>query len=182
MPQGLGRIVTSLGTLDPPYSSMQYSVAGSLKIVEGGTPPEMLSQTDGVVRYKRYEQYGAAIANLTGAKSKSIYAETYSSLLASSIESAEHLGTTMGNVSLEEPWDTTGLEGKKEIGFVNQLKQVAKVIRSRSVLQHDRDVFVVELGGFDSHFVITDNTFENWKALDTGMKHFVNEVRWRMGP
>ena len=54
---------------------------------------------------------------------------------------------------------------------------MAKVIKARRSLKGERDVFVVSLGRFDSHNVVTDNIFLPLLQLNAGLTSFVEEMR-----
>ena len=165
----LGRITAALESQDEPYKTAQYSLAGSLKIVEGGKAPQMLDKVEGAIRYQRYGQMVDTISNLTGVKAKSVYAETYSEKLKSSVISSHILGETMGNVSLSETFAAEEL--------AQQLSQVAKVIKSRHVLGGQRDVFVVKMGGFDTHNIFTDTVWDKMPRIDDAIDKFAKEMK-----
>ena len=167
----LGRTTTVLESQAVPYKTKQYSLAGSLKIVEGGaSSPEMLHKTEGTVTYKRYSSMVGKISNLTGVKAKSIYAETYSDRLETAMLNAYVLDVTMGNVSLSQDWN----DGED---LSRQLMQVSKVIKSRHVLGGQRDVFVVKMTGFDTHNLVTGAAWERMPWIDDAMAKFSAEMK-----
>ena len=59
----LGRLLAAMeATLTPRVNAVAYSVTGSRKALEGGPPPEMLHDKEGVVRYKRHSQMMAQLS------------------------------------------------------------------------------------------------------------------------
>ena len=43
--------------------------------------------------------------------------------------------------------------------------------------QAERDVFFVELGGWDTHSNVLEVTSRNWEAVDAGLQDFVTELK-----
>jgi hypothetical protein len=130
----------------------------------------MLSPTEGVMRYKRYESMAGPILNMTGSRARSVYAETYAVRMGDAIQSAEVLGETMGNQTLSQAWSM-------DEALSRQLAQVSKVIKSRHALSAERDVFVVKMTGFDSHGIVTDSLFERMAWIDDAMDKFAAEMK-----
>ena len=56
------------------------------------------------------------------------------------------------------------------------LKQVATVIKARSVLGSERDVFFLRMGGFDTHKDIHTTVSSKFGQIDTDLKAFEDEM------
>merc|ERR1712113_39438 len=103
-----------------------------------------------------------------GQESESIFSETYSSILQSSLAETASLGKLMDNVKLE----TTFGEEKLH----NQFQQVAKLISLRSDLKTERDVFVTEVGGFDTHNDVGETLESKLDMINSAIGQFVTEM------
>ena len=55
--------------------------------------------------------------------------------------------------------------------------QVAKVITVRSMLQNERDVFAVNIGGFDTHSDVHEVLQEKFGEMEQALKSFVAEMK-----
>jgi uncharacterized protein (DUF1501 family) len=142
-----------------------YSLIGSVKILEGGNP-DFIS-TGGVIQFDQYDELIDDISNITALVSDSPHAETYLSLLSSSLNQTAVVGDLLDAVTLSETFPTSY--------FGRQIEQVAKFIHLRSQLETERDIFVVRNGGFDTH-----DTFDltpRFGDIDGGLNAFVNEMK-----
>ena len=54
---------------------------------------------------------------------------------------------------------------------------MAKVITVRSMLQNERDVFAVNLGGFDTHSDVHEVLQEKFGEMDQALNSFVAEMK-----
>ena len=54
---------------------------------------------------------------------------------------------------------------------------MAKVITVRSMLQNERDVFAVNIGGFDTHSDVHEVLQEKFGEMDQALKSFVAEMK-----
>ena len=79
---------------------------------------------------------------------RSVFGETWAQQLQDALSTSSTLSTATSGVSLTAtfPTDTLG----------QQFEQVARVIAARSNLQEERQVFLVPLGGFDTHSSLKD--------------------------
>eukprot|EP00947_MAST-08B_sp_MAST-8B-sp1_P001415 g1415.t1 len=57
-----------------------------------------------------------------------------------------------------------------------QFKQVTKVIKARAALQEERQVFFVQLGGFDTHNNLADTVETKMGEIDAAIKSFEEEM------
>ena len=97
-----GRITESLGRGEYtwPFKTAQYSIAGVQKIVEGAVPAKMVSNRVGVERFGQYEQLSDDIDKMAGKHAHSLFAETYSSQLQSTLADTEVLGALFDDTVL----------------------------------------------------------------------------------
>jgi cullin-associated NEDD8-dissociated protein 1 len=202
----LGRMVdalvsTNTTALDAPapYKSAAYSISGSTDALRGDAcsvftlskdqgavefyqPQRSLAAAQGGVRdeYRRYELGGAsldALLELTANESGSVFAETSNTLLRSSLISSEHLGAALANITGLLTQDWVALFASNDGVLLRQLYQVARLVSARGVLQAERDVFFVDVGGFDHHGVNSRDFADMLAKVDTSLRVFVGEMR-----
>ena len=175
----LGRIVGALTSQTNPYKTKSYSITGSMKIVEGPNPAEIISAKSGAVRLQAFDsqangRLGAPLLNMSSIESSTIFSETWSGLLESSLENTESLGADLDAATVTETFD-------EESNLCNMLKQVAKIISlsqgADSPLDSERDVFVVNLGGFDTHSDLIEDFSANMADLNGCVESFVKEIK-----
>ena len=141
-----------------------------------------MSASSGVIRWSGYTadtRLQAAVKGLTGHRSSSIFAETYSRLVESSLNTSETLGGVLAAVTLDTPFVkkvVAGAGGSDRL--TDQFKQAAKVIKSRTVLgKVERDVFYVSMGGFDTHTDALNKVDELFQYTDHALSEFEKEMR-----
>jgi len=170
----LGRIVDVLkrgSEWVAPYRARSYSLEGMVKMLEGETAPVVLDKS-GVVSFAQYAELGEAIGNITlggGRSYKSILGETWAQQLDDSLSTSQSLGAATSGVSLAASFPTD------ELG--QQFEQVARVVAARSNLQEERQVFYVELGGFDSHSSLKDQVDGKFQAINSALSAFETEMK-----
>merc|ERR1711916_20193 len=119
---------------------------------------------------KRFEQYGALkdyLANLTKWKSSSRFGENWASILENSLNQTESIGALLEATTLATSFGTDRVS--------SQLKQVSRLIKLRTQLETERDVFVINRGGYDTH-----NTFDlspMFQDTNAGITSFVAEMK-----
>lgn len=137
----LGRMMDALRAgRETQYLTRVYSVGGSAKILEGGERPRFV-KPGASLTFRRREALASQLSNLTRLESASVFAETISALLDESVADSIALDAALSAST------THAFSGK----LADQLQQVAKVVRARSDLGAERDVFFVSLGAFDTH-------------------------------
>ena len=118
------------------------------------------------------------MTNLSSVRSESLFAETASSLMESTLKTSEEMGAIFGEATvssaIQDAVDAS--EGPAE-KFGQQLLQVAKLIDIRSALGSERDVFYVELGGFDTHSDMAEILNEKLKIVNSILASFVDEMK-----
>jgi cullin-associated NEDD8-dissociated protein 1 len=179
----LGRIVGALSSQNQPYKTMSYSISGSQKIMEGPITPHIISPKGGAVRLLAFDsnsngKLGAPLLNMSRATSSSIFAETWSALLEASIENTESLGAHLEAATVEETFD-------EDRDLCLMLQQVAKLISlsqgSDRAMDTERDAFVVNLGGFDTHSNLLEDFSANMQELNSCVATFVRELKHTPG-
>jgi len=154
----------------PRFNSAAYSLDGMPEILEGWSkPPEVLDGRSGVVRLHQHSALAADFEHLHPNMSASVFGATATSLLADSLRGSESLGAVLEQVSLSVafPDDTLG----------NQLKQVARLIKARTALGTERDVFFVRVPRFDTHSDGVSALEWLFGDVDTALGAFVGEMR-----
>jgi len=140
------------------------------------------------VRLNQYETLARPLRNLTGGKLGSVFGETFASLIESSVASMEVLGQVLESVTLQSPrWTDTNGDGQTTnadtvaphrcTSVCEQFLQVAKVIAARNTLQEERQVFFVELGGFDTHSSALEGVQTKMEQINVAFTAFVDEMK-----
>ena len=164
----LGRIVHALRSRTTgPFSSALYSLMGNVKMVEGSVPPFFIDQSEGIQRFRQYRQFAEALEAMTKRTGRSAFAETYNRVLNHTISQSEQIGALLDSVTLSTTFGTNTVS--------KQLQQVAKIIKMRDATKNEREVFIVNKGGWDTH-----NTFDLdplFGDVDSGLKSFVQEMK-----
>lgn len=162
----LGRAIEALER-QADYKSDLYSLIGKVPILDGFQEPDYIDPWGGVPRFLQFAATRDAIGNITEFESESVFAETYSKLLAESLTKTESLGARLAAVTLNTTFGTDYVS--------RQLMQVAKLIKLRSELKTERAVFVTQNYGYDTHNTFNMSNLFGW--IDTGMNSFVQEMK-----
>ena len=179
----LGRMVGALSSQNQPYKSKSYSITGSMKIMEGPVQPEIISGKGGAVQLQAFDsqdhgRLGAPLLNISSIESSAIFCETWSSILKSSLENTESLGADLDAATV-----TTAFNEDSKLCLM--LRQVAKLISlsqgAGNPLETERDVFVVNLGGFDTHSDLLEDFSANMQDLDGCVESFAREMKLTPG-
>ena len=122
----LGRMVAAVQEFTEPLKYSMYSLTGTRKVLEGSLTLSIVQADVGVVRYQGYSALKDDISAMNKNISGSIFAETYSGILESSLDSTEVLGELLGSTSLKSNTSNTSFATGNHIGA--QLREVAKLI------------------------------------------------------
>jgi len=96
--------------------------------------------------------------------------QKYAQALVDAIESSERIGADLENVKLETVYQTnTALQ--------KQLHQVARLIKARGQRYAERDLFFVEVGGWDMHSDLQDKLASKFTEVDDAIRGFVDELQ-----
>ena len=133
-------------------------------MLDGKIPPVIMNK-NGVARFSSYEEFKSPLHDMTRNVAHSVFAETYNALLEKTLNTTAFLGEILNTVT------PTTTFSKKTL-----LKQVATVIKARSVLGSERDVFFLRMGGFDTHKDIHTTVSSKFGQIDTDLKAFEDEM------
>ena len=147
------------------FITTSFSISGRETWSQGvDTNIVTVSSGGGAVRFKHFDEYQHILGNITAQQHTNIYAEEYNRGLAEFLIISKKLGLLLDNTEL-----VTEASFRGNSKLANQLRQAAKVIMTRKNRTAERDLFYVELGGFDTH---SDN-YEKLQELFTSL----NEAR-----
>lgn len=138
-----GRMVRDMhlpGSLSP-----LISLNGEKKWLRSENHEQLVLTTDGAGEYsglKTPERYEAMLRHFNE-KFSNLYADNYSETMADRYYDNEKAKEALGNVG--------ELTGYPDTHLGHSLQTTAKVIRSRADLGHQRQIYFVGLGGFDTH-------------------------------
>lgn len=170
----MGRIVKALTTGPQPYKSELYSLMGNAKMLEGaGRSPNIVDKARGVTRFNEYSSLKGDLSNLTSLESQSLFAETYSSVLEASLRQTERLGGLLDSTTLS----TTFPPYSHQERLSASMEKISKIIKLRSTLQTERDVFIASMGGFDSHSQLDSQTGLHFGSVNTALTLLTTELK-----
>ena len=107
----------------------------------------------------------------TSIRHGNIYGEEYNQRLSAALAFNEQLTKSLKNVELKTSFSTDNR------GLTRQFKEVARLIASRAERKVERDLFFVQLGGFDTHSSVATNLRRRFEEVDHGFKRFVAELK-----
>ena len=173
----------------PPFRTGAYSLAGIKKMLDGERPPSILDSS-GAVRLNDFPRLQHNISNLTSTRQRSVFAETFASMIESSLASSETLGEVLQTVTMQSTrWTDTNGDGTVNsvdnnvphrcTSLCESFEQIARVISSREVLQEERQVFYVEIGGFDTHSSAQERVQDRMEQINVALTAFVDEMKIR---
>jgi uncharacterized protein (DUF1501 family) len=149
-----------------------YSLNGGATWSQGFTTNnEVVHRTHGAVRLEQFSALKHVIGNITQQKYKQIFAEEYCKGFDEAVQSSESLGTYLDTVTLN-----TEQTFVSDNSFGQQLRQVARLIKTRDNRSAERDFFFVQLGGFDAHSNAAEVLSENFKIINDALELFVTEI------
>eukprot|EP00434_Breviolum_minutum_P034158 symbB.v1.2.030222.t2/scaffold3380.1/size79486/8 len=167
-----GRIADALASGEQKYRTMSFSVAGMSTWPQGrSTPAEIIDQRSGTVSFNHYDRLKTVIDNITSVRHGNIYAEEFSTKFAKALKFNQELEEQLKSAKLQTPFPTN------EIDLSRQLKQVARLISARTARKAERDVFYVEIGGWDTHSSVSSELNGRFTDLNAALTSFVNELK-----
>jgi len=153
------------------YKTHSFSVAGTATWSQGfATHQEIIHHSQGAVRLDSYSSVSPLIKNITNHMHQNVYCEEYAKSLSNFVEASESLGTTLDATSLQTTYAAEHYLSK-------QLRQVARLIAAREDRKVERDLFYVNIGGFDAHSNSAEVLAENFKIIDDALQEFVGEMK-----
>lgn len=167
----LGRLTKDATEQEMPYKSALYSMVGNKKILQGGgiVSPDIVG-TNGIERYKDYEDVKDGFDKILKQDSASLFSQTFSDSLQSTLDKTEYMGALIANVT---PTSTYTMKGHMS----RQFDLVAKMIKlDTTELQNERAAYVVSLpASFDSHFF--SDLSPHFTDINNGLELFVHEMK-----
>ena len=171
----LGRLRDALAAQGLP--SAAYSASGNSLAVEGS--PNGASAAD-IVHYRDgatpFDPDNVAphihvgLSRLHANTSGSMVGETWTRLAQAALFRAGNLSNSMSAGSL-----ATGFADSSRLG--SQLVQVARIMAAKNQIGSHRDVFYVELGGFDTHSAVKDTLHDKFTEINAALEGFVAELK-----
>jgi cullin-associated NEDD8-dissociated protein 1 len=156
---------------DNQYKTQSFSIAGTSTWSQGfETNQQIIHQTDGSVRLESYSSVEPLLKNMTRQRHQNIYCEEYAKLIGEFVESSQALGSTLDATTLETDFTAS-------TSLAKQLKQVSKLIAARDARGAERDVFYVNIGGFDAHSNALEALAEKFQDINDALEAFVSELK-----
>merc|ERR1711871_1645572 len=161
--------------MDKPYASEIYSLMGNVKMTEGARyAPNIVDRNDGVPRFAQLDDFQYELGNMTEHESESLFADTYSSVLESSLRQTEELGKLLEGVTIGTDFKAPGADRMDSLS--SQFDKVSKLIKLRDEIGTERAAFITTLGGWDTH-----NTFEgvatNYATVNFAVDKLMTELK-----
>jgi len=152
-----------------------YSISGTPKILEGeagvSRAADVLSGSGVAGLYYPAGDHEAQIRDLNANVAASIFGETYSEKVISTLDRIDTLGGALGTTAT--PYNGTCSDTYLD----NQFRQVARIIAGRDTLEAKRDVFFVQHGGYDTHSDNGPALTNLLSEVDGALLCFTNELK-----
>ena len=119
-------------------------------------------------RYANDKRLQNSMNKLVGNKSESIFSETYSQQVEMALRKSESLGAVLDGVTVGRPFTAHNVDGGAGDSITSQFKQTARVIKARTALKRERDVFFLSHGSFDTHSDLLGKLDELFQYVNGG--------------
>ena len=156
--------------------AMSPVYGGNTVFLSGKSALSYVTGTSGAVSMGPLNYYGFLNAQsrdlfktLVQKTSSDIIENEYATIVRRSISAASQLNTGIGGVTISSQFPTTN-------SLADGLKAVAKLIGARDALGAKRQVFMVQLGGFDLHDGLVAKQPELLKQLSEAITAFYNST------
>ncbi|MFK8113357.1 MAG: DUF1501 domain-containing protein [Rubripirellula sp.] len=136
-----------------------YSIA-----TNGATPINNYFADLSATNNARYRAFSQIQTDLLGETYRNLMSQTLADTHKISLDAAIQFNNVVNVVQLATPFDTDGLS--------QRLKKVAQVIGARTALGQRRQVFFVQLGGFDNHANLIADHSSNMTVLSRALSSF----------
>lgn len=152
----LGRIGDALNAQADKEVFDAYSIAGTPKVLDGAPgvsrPADVLTEVGVATFTQSALSFESNMKKLNKNVASSIFAETYSEAITTSIGRKNLLEGAIGDLKLSTSSETCFDNLKYlETPIALQLHQVARIMKQRDSLQSTRSAFYVQLSSFDAH-------------------------------
>lgn len=173
-----GRMAELLATCNTnPNISMNISLSGSSKFQTGESVRPFTLTSDGTICINGYGAQGlfnevktSAIDSLFGQEYQNLFEFTYGNILKNSIAANQDYVNAVSNLT---PLQTTFTMGNP---VAAKLKIVAESIAAREALGMSRQIFFVQLGGWDHHGEVLNNQQLLLNIIDRALSDFKNAL------
>jgi len=175
----IGRIADSVNSNG--YSCGTYSISGNQIALDGEpgvSPSPIILSKDGLKEFDPESStsdlaFGMSevirsLNNATSADS-SFFGETWSLKITEAMNQYAEIYNALESTYVPPDFPNTGL--------AEQLRMVTQLMQSRAARGKDRDIFYVDIGGWDTHSYVLDELVENFSVVNGAIKAFVNEVK-----
>ena len=135
-------MANALALQDPPYRVGSYSIDGNQKILQGdGEPARIINRKSGIDQFTYYSTLGETLANLSAARARSVFAETYGSSLGEAFEQSEGLGATLESAQVSDEYAAANAAYDPNSQLCQQFEQVTCRCPCRSISCVDTSTF-----------------------------------------
>ena len=182
----------------PPFKTSVYCITGQIQMVRGEKGALTIDARRGVVRYMMPQRemavstsegtrsaLGGGLRNadiptlieLTGNESGNAFAETSNQLIRDSLSDSESIGAVLDNVTsgLTQEWDQQVADDRSLL--TTRLYQVARIVTARQAFEAERDIFYVDVGGWDMHGNIISGMETQAERVDRAIELFAKEMK-----
>ncbi|MEM9533388.1 MAG: DUF1501 domain-containing protein [Pseudomonadota bacterium] len=168
-------LISPLNTFQSP--SMNVSVVGSNLLQVGNLVQPYSISTDGPIGIQTgWDPNGDRLTAVESiiATSSNLFAQEYSRVKERAQDNYDLIAGALEALGTDEELFGAAVANSfpTESFFFDQLRIVARMIAVRNSLQVERQTFVVELGGFDTHDAQLANLPALMQELDTGLTAF----------
>ena len=111
----------------------------------------------------------ADINNVTKIDNSGYFGKTWSELLDQALTQTETVLGALDGVQTTETFPNTKLG--------HQMKTVSQVIQRHDTLNMDRQFFMTEMGGFDTHSKVNETLYEKLPEVNDALTSFVKEMK-----
>jgi len=171
----LGRVAHVLNSPDYGYHARALAINNQWSAVNGdltfSLPPIVMSEY-GAERFNSKPESESFdprpfIEELNGMNEpgSSVFGETWSHLFTSAMDESDFLADALENVTLSDDCGS------------RRLNMAVKLMETRSNRGSDRDLFFLEIEGWDHHMSLKDNLDQDFRSLNEDLECFVRNVK-----
>lgn len=150
---------------------MSFSLKGSQPWTQGFDTSAQILTNGEPIGLQKEGQLQVIIDNITSIKHGNIYCEEYSQKVAAALDFNAKLRASLRSVELKTSFYTDNKD------LTKQLREVARLIATRAQRRVERDLFFVQLGGFDNHRDVGRELPRRFDSVNHGFKKFVAEMK-----
>jgi len=166
-----GRLADALAGGSKKLRTMSFSLQGHQPWTQGfETSPQIITNGE-PIGIQKADQLQAIIDNITSIQHGNIYCEEYNQRVSAAIDFTAKLRKSLRSAKLE-----TGFYHNNQ-DLTKQLREVARLISTRAERKVERDVFFVQMGGFDNHRSVGVELGRRFDTVNNAFKKFVTEMK-----